>query len=126
MIQQNVITSSAQAIEARKTKSRNNSVILALLLILGITLLLSLYVYQASVLYTTQLAIQAKGQEYARHERLNAEALTMLARTQSMDEMVRRARASGYGPPKPSQIKYVYIHDGALSTAPANQVAARR
>ena len=126
MIQQNIITSSAHPIEARKTKSRNSNTILAVLLILGITLMLSLYVYQASVIYTTQLAIQAKEQEYARHERLNAEALTMLARTQSMDEMVRRAQASGYGPPKANQIKYVYIHDGALVSAPANEVAARR
>jgi len=126
MIQQNIITSSAHAIEAPKTHSRNSSALLAALLILGVTLMLSLYVYQASVIYTTQLAIQVREQEYARRERLNAEALTLLARTQSMNEMVRRARTSGYGPPKASQIKYVYIHDDFLGSTPANEVAARR
>ena len=128
MIQQNVITSSAQPVEAHKAKIRNNNTILAVMLILGITLMLSLYVYQASILYTTRLEIQAKEQEYARHERLNAEALVLLARTQSMEEMVRRAQASGYGPPKQNQIKYVYIDNGALVSTQSNEneVAARR
>jgi hypothetical protein len=117
MIQQNAITSGSHSIEARQARSRNYNTLLAILLILGVTLMLSLYVYQTSALYATQLAIQAKQHEYARHQRLNAEALILLAQTESMEAMVRRARASGYGPPGPDQIKYVRINDGAAISA---------
>ena len=127
MIQQNIITSGAQPIEAHKTNIRSSNTLFAVMLILGVTLLLSLYVYQTSVIYTTQLEIQAKEQEYARQERLNAEALAYLARTQSMEEMVRRARASGYGPPKANQITYVNVENGqSISSNRSNEVAARQ
>ncbi len=115
MIQQNAITSSSQPIEAHQARIRNYNTFFMILLIVGITLILSLYVYQASALYATQLAIEASHQEYARHQRLNAEALILLSQTQSMEAMVRRAQASGYGPPKADQIKYVRIHDNATA-----------
>jgi hypothetical protein len=126
MIQQNIITSNTQPIEAHKARIRTHNTLIFILLILGATLMLSLYVYQASVLYATQLEIQNRQQEYARQERLNAESLAFYAQTQSMEAMVRRARASGYGPPKANQIKYVRYENGAPAFVKTNEVAARR
>ncbi len=126
MIQQNVITSNTQPIEAHKARIRTHNTLIIILLILGATLMLSLYVYQASVLYATQLQIKHKQQEYARQERLNAESLAFYAQTQSMEEMVRRAHASGYGPPKTNQIKYVRYDNGASAFVKNNEIAARR
>ena len=126
MIQQNIITSTSQPIEVHKTRIRNYNTILSIALILVITLVLSLYVYQASVLYTTQLAIQNSEQEYARQERLNAEALILLAQTQSMETMIHRAQSSGYGPPKANQIKYVNIDNGEPVFVKAKEIATRQ
>ncbi len=123
MIQQNAITSTRPPVAAKKARVRNGNAILAILLILGVTLMLGLYVYQASVLYTTQLAIQDKEQEYARHQRLNAEALILLAQTQSMASMVNRAESSGYRPPSAKQIRYVRIDDGVSAFIPGHEVA---
>ena len=126
MIQQNVITSSTQPIEAHKARIRTHNTLITILLILGATLMLSLYVYQASVLYATQLEIKNSQQDYARQERLNAESLAFYAQTQSMEAMVRRARASGYAPPRSNQIKYVRYDNGAPAFIKTNEIAARR
>jgi hypothetical protein len=112
MIQQNAIASTVQPIEVRKNRIKNTNTLLAVLLILGATLMFSLYVYQASVIFSTEMAIKNKQMEYARQERLNAESLVMLAQTQSMESMVRRAEASGYQPPEAKQVKYVFMRDG--------------
>ena len=125
MIQQNAITSPSQTLTARQARIRSYNTILTILLILGITLILSLYLYQISAIYATQLTIQDKQLEYARHQRLNAEALVLLAQTQSMESMVRRARGAGYGPPQADQIRYVRINESATlfarNDAPANR-----
>ena len=123
MIQQNAITSTTPPMAAKKTRIRHGNAIIAIVLILGATLMLSLYVYQASVLYTTQLAIQAREQEYARHQRLNVESLVLLAESENMAAMVERAKLSGYGPPKAHQIRYVRIKDGAPTFAQSREVA---
>jgi hypothetical protein len=112
MIQQNAIASTVQPIEVRKNRIKNTNTLLAVLLILGATLMFSLYVYQASVIFSTEMAIKNKQMEYARQERLNAESLVMLAQTQSMESMVRRAEASGYQPPETKQVKYVFMRNG--------------
>ena len=124
MIQQNAIASTARPAEAHQARIKNTNTLLAVLVILGATVMFSLYVYQASILFTTQAKIQAKQQEYARQERLNAEALVLLARTQSMDTMVRRAQNSGYAPPQTSQIKYVFMRNGAPTFITRNAAAA--
>ena len=124
MIQQNAIASTARPAEAHKTRIKNTNTLLAVLVILGATVMFSLYVYQASILFTTQTQIQKKQMEYARQERLNAEALVLLARTQSMDTMVRRAQNSGYAPPEASQIKYVFMRNGAPTFISRNAAAA--
>jgi len=129
MIQQNAIASTAKPAESHKAKIKNTNTLLAVLLILGATVMFSLYVYQASVLFATQMQIQNKQLEYARQERLNAEALVLLSQSQSMDAMVRRAQASGYGPPKADQIKYVYIQNGSptfVDNAAATAVSINR
>jgi len=126
MIQQNVITSNAQPITAGQTRVRIHSALIVIMLIISLTLMFSLYVYQASEIYNAQLALEAQKQDYASHERLNANALALYAQTQSMDEMIRRAQASGYGPPKAGQIKYVRLNDGAPNFVKSNAVASRR
>ncbi len=126
MIQQNVITSNTQPIERHKARVRTHNALILILLILGATIMLSLYVYQTSALYAAQLEIRVKQQDYARQERLNAESLAFYAQTQSMEAMVRRARASGYGPPAPDQIKYVRYNNGAPAFVKNNEVAVRR
>jgi hypothetical protein len=129
MIQQNVITSHTQPVEVHKARIRHRDTLIAIMLILGVTLMLSLYVYQASVLYATRLSIESARQDYARQERLNAESLAFYAQTQSMEAMVRRARASGYGPPQASQIKYVRFDDGGpafVQTDNSREVATRQ
>jgi len=109
MIQQNVITSTTQPIESHKARIRAHNTIFAIIVILGITLILSLYVYQASALYAVNLSIKHSEYEYARQQRLNAEALTMLAQTQSMETMVERVKSAGYTQPTAEQIKYVKL-----------------
>ncbi len=125
MIQQNIIASTSQPIEIHKARIRSHNTILSIIVILGITLILSLYVYQASALYMTRLAIHSSEQDYARQQRLNAESLILLARTQSMETMIHRAQSSGYGPPKADQIKYVNIDNGQPSFVRIHEVAAR-
>jgi len=126
MIQQNVITSNAHPITAGQTRIRIHRTLVIMMLIMSLTLMFSLYVYQASVIYNAQLTLEAQKETYASHERLNASALVLYAQTQSMDEMIRRAQASGYGPPKASQIKYVRLNNGSPSFVQSNAVASRR
>ncbi|HID34036.1 MAG TPA: hypothetical protein EYP25_05595 [Anaerolineae bacterium] len=113
LFQQNVISSEAPA-KAIQTRIRFHRAILVMLMIAGITLLLSLYVYQVSVNYAIRMQIEAKKLEYAREQRLLAAKLQMLGETNNIEAMVRRARASGYGPPSPSQIRYVREDDGSV------------
>ncbi len=126
MIQQNAIASTIQPVEIHKNRIKNTNTLLAVLLILGATLMFSLYVYQASVLFSTEMAIKNKQMEYARQERLNAEALVMLAQTQSVESMVRRAEASGYRPPESKQVKYVFMQDGSPTFAQNRAVSINR
>ncbi len=94
------------------TQVQSHRVLLAILFIMGITLMLSLYVYQAAATYAVQQHIQEKNRQYAREQRMLAQRLQEYAIIQSMDEVVHRARAAGYGPPTPSQIKYVFESTG--------------
>jgi len=126
MIQQNVITSTSRPIEVQKTKITNYNTILAIAIILGITIILSLYVYQSSALYLTERAIYNSEQAYARQMRLNNEALALLAQTQSMENMVRRAQAMGYAPPTAEQIKYVYIEPSDNALVTINETSTRQ
>lgn len=125
MIQHNAITSQVKPVEIHRTRIQVQNTLLIIAFIVGMTLLFSLYVYQASIVYTTQQQLIAQQQAYARNQRLNNEALVLYAQTQSMSEMVRRARASGYGPAQASQIKYVRIENGNPIFVDSAQVARR-
>ncbi len=128
VFQQNAISSKTTAAAAPQARIQFHRAILAVLLIAGITALLSLYVYQASVNYTVRMRIEEKKLEYAREQRLLAPKLQLLGESQSIATMVERARAAGYGPPKPSQIRYVREDTGVVLTqtdAPA-AIAANR
>ena len=110
VFQQNAISSEAPA--STRTRIHFHRTMLAVLLIAGITLLLSLYVYQASVNYSAQMQIQRKKQEYAQEQRLLAAKLQTYGAAQSIEKMAQRAKAAGYAPPKPSQIRYVLKDTG--------------
>ncbi len=107
MFRQNIIASHTQPIELHKARIRNHNALIAILAILGVTIMFSFYVYQASVLYSTQLAIQAEQQHYARQQRQKAEALVLYAQTKSISTMVRRAQSSNFAPPQPGQITFI-------------------
>jgi len=114
VFQQNAIASKTRTTAAPKARVQLHRSVLAILLIAGITLLLSLYVYQASVNYTIQYRIEEKKLEYAREQRLLATKLQMLGESQSINAMVTRAKTSGYGPPEPSQIRFVWEDTGVV------------
>ena len=128
VIQQNAITSEASTSVASQTRIQFHRAALIILLIVGITILLSLYVYQASVNYTVQMRIEGKKQEYAREQRVLATKLQLLGESQSIEAMVSRAKAAGYQPPQPSQIRYVRKDGGVVLTSSddASTVAANR
>jgi hypothetical protein len=113
VIQQNAISTEIRsAKEASYVRLHFHRTLLVVLLIAGITLLLSLQVYQAAVKYDIQTSIEEEQQIYAREQRLLAIKLISYAESQSIHEMARRAEAAGYGPPKPSQIRYVWEETG--------------
>ncbi len=98
-----------QILRAQESRVSLYRALLAIAMIVGLTLLLGLYVYQASLSYQVQYRIAAENQAYAREQRLLILSLTDYAAAQSMDAMVQRARAAGYGPPRPGQIRYVRL-----------------
>ena len=114
VVQHNAISPEAQPLAAHYAGIRFHRALLALLVIAGVTILLGLYVYQASVRYQLQLDIRRTEQEYAREQRLLTMKLQQYAEAQSMEEIVQRARAAGYRPPTTAQIRYVKIDNGTL------------
>ncbi|HHB91381.1 MAG TPA: hypothetical protein ENK60_08760 [Anaerolineae bacterium] len=107
VFQQNAIASESRTAAAPQARIQFHRAVLVVLLMMGITILLSLYVYQASVNYTVELRIEQKKVEYAREQRLLAAKLQLLGESQNITTMVARARAAGYGPPEMTQIRYV-------------------
>ena len=126
MIQRNAISSTTQPIELQKIKIRNQNSLLAILFILGMTLLLSLYVYQAAAIFQMRTTFETKQQEFARTERLKAEALTFYAQTRSMETMTHRAERSGFGPPEADQFQYVKVNQTLTIRVPENATTARQ
>jgi len=125
MIQQNIISSPQSSVGAYQANFRLHRVMLAVLLILGATIMVSIYVYQATVIYSTQSNIQAKYAIYAQSKRAEANTLALYAKNQSMENMSRRAQAMGFGPPKSSQIKYVYVPANPAIVQSQSHIVAR-
>ncbi len=124
-VQQHAIATEAPiSASQQRTRVQAHRAMLAILFIMGLTLMFSLYVYQAAATYTVEQHIQAKTRQYAREQRLLAQRLQEYAMAQSMDEVVHRARAAGYGPPKPSQIKYVFEEGTAAVAATTAPIAS--
>ncbi len=105
---QAIATDSPIAASRQHTRVQYHRALMAILFIMGITLMFSLYVYQAAATYTVEQQIEEKSRQYAREQRVLAQRLQEYAMAQSMDEVVHRAQAAGYGPPTPSQIHYVF------------------
>ncbi len=128
VIQHNAISPEAQPLAAQYAGIRFHRALLTLLVIAGITILLSLYVYQASVHHQLQLDILRTEQDYAREQRLLTLKLQQYAEAQSMEEVVQRARAAGYRPPTSSQIRYVRVDNGTFVTegSPTPLVTVKR
>ncbi len=103
------LTAEGPILRAQESRASLYRALLAIAMIVGLTLLLGLYVYQASLNYQIQHRIAAETRAYAREQRLLVLSLTEYAAAQSMDAMVQRAQAAGYGPPRPGQIRYVRL-----------------
>lgn len=125
MIQQNIISSPQRAAGAYQASFRLHRVMLAILLILGATIMVSIYVYQATVIYSAQRNIQAKYALYAQNKRAEANTLAIYAKNQSMATMTHRAQAMGFGPPKSSQIKYVRVPANPAIMQTQSHIVAR-
>ena len=117
VIQQNAIATEMHAAKhATYARLHFHRVMLVIMLIAGITLLMSLYVYQAAIKYDIQSSIEEERMAYAKEQRLLSTKLLSYAKSQSIQEMARRAQAAGYGPPKSSQLRYVWEGTGDTVT----------
>ncbi|NOX62507.1 MAG: hypothetical protein GXP42_11280 [Chloroflexi bacterium] len=91
----------------RNQRTRPQQTILAIALIVGVTLVLCLYLYQTSRITVTEYTITSLQSEYQRLQRENANLLAQYAEAQSLRQMDERALKAGYGPA--SDVRYVEI-----------------
>lgn len=98
----------------RALRTRPQQALLAILLLVGVTAVLCLYLFQASRTTVTTYGITHLQRDYARLQRENSNLLARLALEQSMTQMKKRALAAGFGPV--AELDYV-----AVRAAPAGE-----
>lgn len=97
----------------RGTRTRPQQALLKILLLLGIALTLSLYVYQTSKITVVTYDIRELQNNYARLVRENTNLLAQIAYEQSVQQMTRRALAQGFQPAE--VMHFIYVKSGPES-----------
>jgi hypothetical protein len=101
MIQRSSLTAlwpSQRGITNRSARTKPQQAFLAILLIIGITLVLSLYLLQASKITVRKYDIRELQVEMNDLQQENANTLAVLAYEQSITQMDKRAVAAGFKP----------------------------
>lgn len=101
----------------RTLRTRPQQALLAILLIVGVTAVLCLYLFQISRITVTNYGITSLQQDHARLQRENSNLLASYAHEQSMAQMKKRALAAGFGPP--TETDYVTVAPKSESGQPA-------
>jgi len=109
--------SSIQSLQAgvlrRSTRTRPQQALLKILLIVGVALTLSLYVYQTSKITVVTYDIRDLQNNYARLVRENTNLLAQIAYEQSVQQMTRRALAQGF---QPAEVMHFIYADSGTET----------
>lgn len=101
----------------RALRTRPQQAMLAILLIIGVTVVLCLYLFQTSRITVTNYGITNLQLDYARLQRENSNLLASFAFEQSMAEMKKRATSAGFGPI--TELDYVTVAPEAETGQPA-------
>lgn len=137
MIQRSSLTAlrpSQRGITNRSARTKPQQAFLSIALIIGITLVLSLYLLQASKITVRNYNIRDLKVELNELQQNNANVLAELAYQQSISQMDKRAIAAGFEPPKavlflpvmPDQNPEQFTQQSPTSTAAALTAGTER
>lgn len=101
----------------RSLRTRPQQAFLGILLIIGVTAVLCLYLFQTSRITVTNFGITHLQRDYERLQRENSNMLASYAHEQSIAQMKKRALAAGFGPP--ADLEYVTIAPKTETGQPA-------